>query len=107
MAKKPKGARAERREKERALEKLRRDKARVAAFERGGAADRPIAVTSASEVEVHARSVSCARCDGPTELVEHAAETVNGARLRVAHLRCRSCGAPRAVYFELPGSTLN
>jgi hypothetical protein len=107
VAKKPKGARAERREKERVAAKVSRDLERIAAFEKGGAPDRPIKIASPSEVEVHARSVVCARCAGPTELVDHAAETIAGARLRVARLRCKACGAARAVYFELPGATLN
>ncbi len=107
VPKKPKGARAERRAKDREAKKLAKDIERVAAFERGGAPDRPIRIASPSEVEVHARSTLCARCAGPTELLDHAAETIAGARLRVAHLRCKACGAARALYFELPGATLN
>jgi hypothetical protein len=107
VSKKPKRARAERREQERAAVKLSRDLERVAAFERGGAPDRPIAIDSPSEVEVHARGVVCLRCAGPTELVDHAAETIGGSRLRVAHLKCKACSAARSIYFELPGATLN
>jgi hypothetical protein len=107
VPRKPKRARAERRAEERAAVKLSRDRERVAAFERGGAPDRPIAIASPAEVEVHARSVVCARCAGPNELLDHAAETLGGARLRVARLRCKACGATRSIYFELPGATLN
>jgi hypothetical protein len=107
VAKKPKTGRAQRREQARDAERFGRDLARVAAFERGGAPDRPIAIQSPSEVEVHARGVVCLRCASPTELFDHAAETHGGARLRVAHLRCRGCAAERAIYFSLPGATLN
>ncbi|HVY46419.1 MAG TPA: hypothetical protein VHB21_11095 [Minicystis sp.] len=107
MARNTKRPRAERRRLERAASKLGRDLERVAAFERGGAPDRPISLASAAEVEVHARGVACARCRGPTELLEHAAETHGGARLRVVRLRCKACGASRSVYYRLPEATLH
>ena len=70
-------------------------------LEPGGSAAHPIAVISASVVEAHALGVSCPRCSGPHELVEHAAIAVAGVRLREAKLRCRQCGTRRSLFFRL------
>ena len=93
--------RAERRARARADAKLARDRERLARVEAGGAPSRPIEVDSASQVEVHARSVACARCGGELRVEEHTAETIDGARLRVAKMLCPACGARRAIYFRL------
>jgi hypothetical protein len=39
--------------------------------------------------------------------VEHAAETIDGVRLRVARVTCTACGTGRAIYFRLRETTLN
>lgn len=100
-AKKKPSARAARREAERAAVKLARDRERLAALEPGGAPERPIELTSASEVEVAARSMPCPRCGGEVRVDEHLAETVGAARLRIAKVSCPGCGLRRAVYFRL------
>ena len=55
--------RTERRERERALDKLARDREKLARLELGGSAERPIELESASQVEPHARSLRCTRCE--------------------------------------------
>jgi hypothetical protein len=100
MTKKPR-ARTERRANERALEKLARDRERLAQLEPGGAPDRPIELASASQVEVHARSLPCTRCGGEPRVEAHEARVVGERRLRVAQLVCPACGARRDVWFRL------
>lgn len=80
---------------------------KLAALEPGGMPDRPIEIESASLVEVRAESMPCARCSERLECKEHVAEEVDGVSLRVARMRCRSCGAPRDVYFRIQGNLLN
>lgn len=98
--------RTERRERERALEKLARDRARLAALEPGGSAERPIELESASQVEPHARSLRCTRCEAEMRVEEHVARTVGEHRLRLARLVCPRCGTRREAWFclapELP-----
>jgi hypothetical protein len=101
VAKKKLPARAERRSRERALDKLARDRERLAYLEPGGDRARPIEVESASQVEPHALALACLRCDAPVRLEEHAAIVVDGDRLRVARLACSRCGARREVWFRL------
>lgn len=107
--KKP-SARAARRATERRDQKLAKDLERLAMLEPGGAADRPIEVVSASEVEVHARSMPCPVCGGAVRVEEHTAETVTlggggapaiAARVRVATVACVVCRRRRRVFFRL------
>jgi hypothetical protein len=67
----------------------------------GGAAARPLLIPSPSVVEGRALAERCPRCDGEHELLEHAAVTVNGVRLREARLRCRSCRSARSLFFQI------
>jgi hypothetical protein len=94
-------ARTERRERERAQEKLSRDREKLARLEAGGAPDRPIELGSASQVEVHARSLPCTRCGSEPRVDEHLARVVGDQRLRLVHLVCPACGARRDVWFRL------
>lgn len=89
------------RQAQRAREQLAADRSRLFALEAGGSPARPLEVSSASVVETHALAVPCPRCDGAHELVEHAAITVDGVRLREARLRCRQCGTRRSLFFRL------
>ena len=98
---KKKSPRTERRERERAAVKLAKQRERLATLEEGGLPERPIVVESASQVEVHARSMPCARCGGSLALTEHVAQTIDGARLRIARMTCAACGARRSIYFRL------
>jgi hypothetical protein len=94
-------ARTERREQERAMEKLARDREKLARVEAGGSPERPIAPESASQVEVHARSLRCVRCDDELRLDEHLARSVGEQRLRLVRLTCPSCGARREAWFRI------
>lgn len=93
--------RAERRALERKLAKEARDRDKLARLEPGGAPERPIAIASASLVEVHARAASCPLCGGALRLEEHTAETLGGARLRVAAVVCVMCGVRRRIHFRI------
>jgi C4-type Zn-finger protein len=62
---------------------------------------------SASLVEPHAKSMPCPKCAGACAVVEHAAETQQGQRLRIAHMMCKGCGGRRAIYFRIVGDFLN
>jgi ribosomal protein S27AE len=100
-------ARAERRAAERALDKLTHDRERLARMEPGGTPEHPIDVVSASLVDVRAKALRCPRCDVPMQLEDHTAETVEGARLRVARLKCARCGATRTAYFRVASAMPN
>jgi len=100
-AKKKLGARAARRQSDRDVQKFMRDRTRLAALEKGGAPDRPIQVTSASEVEISARSIPCIQCEGIVRVDEHLAETIGSDRLRLAHVSCPACGTKRTLYYRI------
>jgi hypothetical protein len=106
VPKKPR-ARTERRTQERALDKLARDRAKLAILEPGGSPERPIAVESASQVEVHARAMPCTRCDAEMRIDAHEARTVGGRRLRVVRLVCPRCGTGREAWFHLATPLVN
>jgi hypothetical protein len=100
MSKKPR-PRTERREAARSQEKLARAREKLARLEPGGSPERPIALESASQVEVHAGSLRCARCDGALRVDEHLARTLGDQRLRLVRLVCPRCGARRDAWFRL------
>jgi hypothetical protein len=100
MSKNPR-PRTQRREAARAKEKFARDREKLTRLEAGGAPERPIPLESASQVEVHARSLRCARCDAELRVEEHLAPTVGDQRLRLVRLRCDPCGARRDAWFRL------
>jgi hypothetical protein len=84
-----------------------RDLERLAALEPGGTPDHPIEVDTPAVIDVMAEQKPCPLCEGALRLLEHAAETIDGERLRVAHVTCTSCGIPREIYFRLTVSMLN
>jgi hypothetical protein len=99
--------RSERRASDRAQAKLGKDLERLWKLGPGGGPERPIAITSPAEVEVIARSTRCPICEGELRLEDHLAETLGGARLRVARVACVVCRARRSIYFQLRATTLN
>lgn len=107
MGKRKPSPRTVRRTQARADEALVKDLDRLARLAPGGAPDRPREVEAPSQVEPIAQSITCPLCEGILRLEEHAAETHGGNRLRVAHVRCTSCGVPRSFYFRLAGAALN
>ncbi|NUP12188.1 MAG: hypothetical protein HOW73_39580 [Polyangiaceae bacterium] len=104
---KPKRARTERRILDRTTEKLREQRTKLYALEPGGSADRPIELSSPSQVEIDAESLPCPVCgdrvrlEGPHEVEEH-----KGERLRVARVVCIGCRARWSRYYRL-GPVLN
>ena|ERR1041384_4296707 len=100
MPKKPR-PRTKLREAARSVQKLQDARRRLFELEPGGTPERPLLVASAAVVEAHAESVACPRCSGRHDVVEHAALTINGTRLREARLRCRQCGTTRSLWFSI------
>ena len=98
---KTKRTRTNRRDAERAQEKLAAAREKLFALEVGGSAARPREVVSASLVEPEARSQRCPRCQGELRVLEHLANTVDGIRLREAKLECRHCGSRRSRWFKI------
>lgn len=82
---------------EREVQKQIERKDKLAVLTPGGAAERAIEVSTASLIEPMARALKCPRCDGPVRLEEH---VVEGA-LRVANVRCSTCGSARPLYFRI------
>jgi hypothetical protein len=78
-----------------------RDLDRLARLAPGGAPDRPIEVDTPAVVDVMAEARRCPLCEGGLQLQQHTAETIDGERLRDAHMKCTGCGVPRAIYFRL------
>ncbi len=105
--KKPKSARAQRREKARAEGKIARGRETLAAHEEGGSPARPIAVESPSQIEPHASSMRCLHCEAAYRVEEHAAETLGGHAVRVVRVRCPARDARRTIYFQLRVRQLN
>lgn len=99
--------RSARRAQDRARGKLAQDLERLFRLGPGGSAERPIEITSPAELEGKARSLPCPICDGELRVLEHTAETVGTARLRVAKVVCTACRAERSIYFQLAGARLN
>jgi hypothetical protein len=84
-----------------------RDLERLAELEPGGKPENPIEVDTPAVIDVMAEQKPCPLCQGNLRLLEHAAETIEGERLRVAHVTCTNCGIPREIYFRLTVSMLN
>jgi hypothetical protein len=99
---KPKRPRTTRRELVRRLGKAADAAERLFSAAPGGSPEHPLEVHSPSVIESRARGIACPRCGGEHDVLEHAAVTVAGARLREARLVCRACGNRRSIYFRLP-----
>jgi hypothetical protein len=99
--------RAQRRAEDREAQKLSRDLEKLADMGEGGSPERAIRISSPAEVEVQARATRCPVCQGELRVEEHTAETLGGARVRVARVVCAVCRRKRAIYFRLAGSSLN
>ena len=89
------------------MAKMAKDLEKLAQHAPGGGPDRAIEITSPSEVEGHARATPCPICRGELRIEEHTAETIGGARLRVAKVLCTVCRSRRSIYFRLAGTMLN
>jgi hypothetical protein len=89
------------RARRRAQQEHLRDLERLARLAPGGAPDRPLDVDTPPLVDVMAEAMSCPLCAGGFRLDEHAAETIDGVRLRIARVTCKRCGIAREIYFRL------
>ena len=94
-------ARTLRRKKQLEHAKLVRQREHLARLEAGGGPENPLEIASASLVEVTARAQLCLACDGAVRVDEHTAETIDGVRLRVAHVTCTRCDHGRKMFFRL------
>jgi hypothetical protein len=100
MARPPR-ARRQRREDDRLRRKTVARLQQVATELPGGAADRPIDVTSASLVELKARATPCLQCAGELEIRGEAASSTTRGVLRQVELACRRCHAPRTLWLRI------
>ena len=109
VAKKKRDARArtELRTRARQQEKLFEARSKLALLEPGGTPVRPLEVSSASVVEARAEAEPCLRCDGTTRCEEHTTLSTPQGLLRVARLRCSSCGTERLLYLRILPSRLH
>jgi hypothetical protein len=107
MSRKPKRSRVERREQERASSKGVRAREKLAARAPGGAPAHALTVSSASVVEVRARSIPCVQCGGALDIEAHDAEAHAGGLLRVVTAVCRLCHTRRRIWFRIEAPRTN
>ena len=100
MAKKTR-PRGERRERERAAQRIVRDRQKLAALSPGGAPERPLDVPSAAVIPLRARATPCPLCEGALGIEHESAETRDGRLVHAAHVRCARCGVARALWFHV------
>jgi hypothetical protein len=105
--KKPKKApraRTQRRAADRRSEKLLHDRLRLAALEPGGSVERPIRVTSASQIDPTVRSLVCPACGQRLYAAHERASVVGGLVRRAVDLECRHCTHRRTAHFVIEES---
>jgi predicted Zn finger-like uncharacterized protein len=90
--------RTERRERERAAVKLVRTKERLSKLERGGTQEHPIEVGSSAVIEVRIHGMECPQCEGDYQVIDHRSA---GQGIRPVDVKCRTCGAPRTLWFRI------
>jgi hypothetical protein len=73
----------------------------------GGSPAHALRVTSASVVEVRARSTRCSSCHGEVELHSHVADAASPDDTRRVELWCRNCRAQRRLWFRIESPTAN
>lgn len=94
-------ARTARRAAEQQVRRLVRKHDRLEEDLPGGTPARPLAVTSASVVEVRARGQRCLACQGELTLGAHEADGRADGQLRRVDLVCASCRRPRRLWFRI------
>ena len=75
--------RTARRELERDLKKLVRDKERLFLLEPGGSQERPIEVTSTAVIEVRVEAMPCVQCEAPQYRIREHVSVAAGDRKSV------------------------
>ena len=70
---------------------------------------RPIPLDSASQVEIHAASMTCPICGDHFRVLEHTVLHIPGSErtLRVTHVLSPQCGRERDLYFALRAALPN
>ena len=71
------------------------------ALQPGGSVSQALVVSTPAVIEPRASALPCLVCDRPLQLRDHAAVPGSGGTLRLVHLSCRVCHAPRQVWFRL------
>jgi hypothetical protein len=109
VKKKPRAGspRNQRRQQERSAERLLADRERLFELEPGGQPAAAIEVATPSVIDSRVAVRECPRCAGVLLLLEQAAVSVDGVRLREARLRCRECGSRRSLWFRLVSANPN
>lgn len=101
MAKKNERPRVAARRAQRFDEKLAEARQKLFCAVPGGAADRPLEVSTAALVEPRAGAVRCPLCAGELRVKEHEAATHGGVSLRVLAMACFLCGGRQSLYFRI------
>lgn len=96
--------RRQRREAQRSLARLERDRLRLFLLSEGGSPRAPLRVESASVVEIRARATPCPLCEAPATPLEHTARAFGARRLRCVTMKCAKQGHRFTLYFELSSS---
>ena len=102
-------SRTVRRELDREQAKLAVAKEKLWALGQGASPQRPIALDSASQVEIHAASMTCPICGDHFRVLEHTVLHVAGSErtLRVTRVRSPQCHRERDLYFALRAALAN
>jgi predicted Zn finger-like uncharacterized protein len=87
-----------RREQERAVKQLVRDREKLAAHARGASLDNAIEVTSAAQIEIRVHAMRCPQCEGDYKIVDHRSSGQGG---RPVDVKCNVCGMPRTIWFQI------
>ena len=98
-----------RRELDREQAKLAVAKEKLWALGEGASPRRPIALDSASQVEIHAASLTCPICGDHFRVLEHTVLHIPGSErtLRVTRVLSPHCGRERDLYFVLRPALAN
>jgi len=98
-----------RRELDREQAKLAAAKEKLWSLGEGASPQRPIPLESASQVEIHAASLTCPICGDHFRVLEHTVLHLASSdrTLRVTHVRSPQCGRERDLYFALRAALPN
>jgi len=97
-----------RRELDREQAKLLVAKEKLWALGEGASPQRPIALESASQVEIHAASLTCPICGDHFRVLEHTVmHLADNRSLRVTRVLSPQCGRQRDLYFALRPALTN
>jgi hypothetical protein len=101
MGNRPPRPRRARRQRERDLRQGVRETEALARSLPGGSPGSPLEVPAAALVEIQARDTPCVQCGGPLDLRSERAESTPRGVLRALELVCRTCHAPRRLWFRV------